>query len=329
MAKAFYQKAQMAYENENYKEAIDLITETKNNLNGNTNADIIYLEAKARYKSDKNITKAKSLFESFLNESDDDDGRIQEVADILVDIKTSDNFYNNGNIKSKEYVNENGQRIYDSYDASGNRLTSKIYNSKGETNVSQIISYTNLNDKEKIDNVKFYNTNNDVYKVMYYHDGAKYIELEDLATAKNGKYNIENPWAWENTPYYITIYNSNGDPVQGYTPAIVRSDYYRPNGLFIRSAYNSNDYVLYEPKNPLIYSYHDSPEINSATKEHKYWFGMVKELGYWDESLNTWIVMYFNSEGIPEKKEHYKNVYMKKLRSTWEYNVSQDQWVQQ
>ncbi|GAB1309671.1 hypothetical protein KH5_23540 [Urechidicola sp. KH5] len=116
MAKAFYKKAQMAYENENYREAINLIIETKNNLNGNTNPDIIYLEAKARYKNDMNINKAKSLFQSFLNEADEDDGRIQEVAGILVDLETSEEFYSNGLRKQvTQQFSDTGRTFIDYY----------------------------------------------------------------------------------------------------------------------------------------------------------------------------------------------------------------------
>lgn len=100
MAKAFYKKAQIAYENKNYQEVINLLEKTKENLDGETNPDIVYLEAKSRLENDINIQKAKKLFKYFINNADKNDERIDEVSGILVDIEVSKeldkfgNFYN-------------------------------------------------------------------------------------------------------------------------------------------------------------------------------------------------------------------------------------------
>lgn len=99
MAKAFYKKAQKEYENKNYREVISLLAKTVENLNGEKNPDIIYLEAKSRYSYDLNINKTKALFNQFLKEADQNDDRINDASGILVEIETSDNYYDNGQIK--------------------------------------------------------------------------------------------------------------------------------------------------------------------------------------------------------------------------------------
>lgn len=110
MAKAFYKKAQIAYENKDYKEAITLLEKTKENLNGETNPDIIFLEAKARYFNDININNAKALFEQFLNMADESDSRIEEVSSILVDFETSDDYHPNGLKKRITGTFEDGRK---------------------------------------------------------------------------------------------------------------------------------------------------------------------------------------------------------------------------
>lgn len=99
MAKAYYSRAQKEYEKENYEVTLQLIEKAKEELGNSTTVDLIYLEAKTRFQFDNDINECKNLLNQFLNTASDDDSRIREVADLVVEIEVSDDFDAAGNRK--------------------------------------------------------------------------------------------------------------------------------------------------------------------------------------------------------------------------------------
>lgn len=100
LAKAFYKKAQQEYSNKNYTKVFKLLNKTKEQLGGESNPEITYLEAKTHYNSDINVAKAKKLLTQFLEEADPNDSRVDEVSSLIVDIEVNDKIDEQGNFKS-------------------------------------------------------------------------------------------------------------------------------------------------------------------------------------------------------------------------------------
>jgi len=117
LAKAFYKKAQQEYSNKNYLKVFKLIEKTKENLGGETNPEITYLEAKSHYNNDINVATAKKLLLQFLEKADPSDSRIDEISSLIVDIETSDKIDKRGNFIN--LTNRNG--IKTSYYSTGER----------------------------------------------------------------------------------------------------------------------------------------------------------------------------------------------------------------
>jgi hypothetical protein len=248
MAKAFYKKALQAYEDDNYEEALKLIEKTKENLNGNTNPDIIFIEAKARFENDLNINKAKDIFNQFLKESSDNDERRKEVSNILVDIETSDKYHKTGFIKLKKlkvndnqynniyyrkdgiiskvnsffndklfgvtHYNKQGERIqyYEIYYSKDKRLhKSRLKNNY----VSIIISYKELNSEGNQDT--YFTSKADYFIPEYEHSYKNYIQvLEYYGNKKNGLIKTiripESKRGWRRQNHYT--FDSDGIPIR-------------------------------------------------------------------------------------------------------------------
>lgn len=179
MAKAFYKKAQIEYESGNYKKAIKFIESAKENLGDITNPDIIYLEAKTRFDSDLNITRAKELLTKFMNEADNNDERVAEVSKLLVEIQGIDKRY------GKCYRNEYYCRF--DYDSELNlifKIGKKIRNEKYiNKEVFRKMSLDKSRSEEYLNGQKVterYTTGNEanykLYERIYNNDNNIYIE---------------------------------------------------------------------------------------------------------------------------------------------------------
>ncbi|MFC4721002.1 toxin-antitoxin system YwqK family antitoxin [Geojedonia litorea] len=147
LAKAYYKKAQQEYSNKSYKKVFELLDKTKENLGGETNPDIIYLEAMSHYRKDTNVNKAKMLFNEFMVQADPNDSRIDEISSHIVDIETGDMvnehgyfvdrtgrsgdmklFYDSGELEWHfEIVNGKGHGFIRGYDKEGNLIKKGTY----------------------------------------------------------------------------------------------------------------------------------------------------------------------------------------------------------
>ncbi|GAB1309672.1 hypothetical protein KH5_23550 [Urechidicola sp. KH5] len=222
MAKAFYKKAQIAYENNEYKKAIDLLEKTKSNLNGGTNPDIIYLEAKSRLANDKKINHAKTLFETFLNTVDDTDSRVEEVSSLLVDFETSDEYYSNGQKKRNISYTEEGLRKVRYYasngidyrfdDFDGNELVYSEYYSyiNGEYRVKCVL---NLKDREDY-YYSYSMTNGDVKTLKLYNSKPSNISYQTYG------FNAD----YEAVTSEVPIVKDNPDKVKWYYDGELRQE---------------------------------------------------------------------------------------------------------
>lgn len=204
MAKAFYKKAQQEYENKNYEEVISLLKKSSEMMDGQINPDMIYLSAMARYHSDLNINTTKSLLNTFLNKAYDDDYRKTEVSDLLVNIETSDNFYENGNRKKHEFLDKNGLKRISYFTVEGfkywvqyfdntDQLEQDVYLQFYEDDfvLKRVLNYK----KGEIYAIQDYNWKGEVLSLSYYDDLD--VELKEMIAEIN--------WKGEKCQYKIPI----------------------------------------------------------------------------------------------------------------------------
>lgn len=316
MAKAFFKKAQKEYEAKNYEASIKLIEKAKVHLDGATNPDIIYLEAKARFEHDVNINKTKALFSQFINQADQKDDRVEEISSILVDIQTSDNFYDNGNRKTRTRFSNYGNKVIAIYNSDGTTLKELTYckvtttysNLKTEVsfNLCEIAYYEVLNLKSfihRIERIK----KGAIDEVIYYQNGLKKVLID------------KQDWH-KFTEYSISIYNKNEEEILSYQYTLwdnSNSYYtlvkdYRDKANF----YNSFQVIHFTAFSDIDY-----------IEEHKnIKIGVLKKLKMSYNKGKGHTILFLNDEGIPLRKEYYKK---NKLKNSKVYNAKNNTWSEQ
>lgn len=171
LARSFYKKAQEEYAKEDYAACLSLLEKAKQELDNATTVDIIYLEGKTRYFNDMNVEKSRELLKEFLEQANSADTRIQEVADLLVDIELGKDFYASGIRKNKTGKVNDDLNYY------------AEFNAKGDT-----LRYQNLDDEtEQLVFDRFYNDNKPVSILAYSPDGhlisfSRQIDEEVMVT---------------------------------------------------------------------------------------------------------------------------------------------------
>jgi hypothetical protein len=118
-----------------FEGAFNFIDSCKEQLNGETNPNVMYLEIKIRYKYDSHITKTKELISQFID-TYTKDNRIEELADLLIEINNSDDFCADGKRKRYGFINDKGlvQRHY--FDSNCN--LKKLYLNKNNSNFTNV-----------------------------------------------------------------------------------------------------------------------------------------------------------------------------------------------
>lgn len=191
LTKAFYDEALKTFNAKDYSKTIDILDKAKENLDGKINLDIIFLEAKARFKNDKNINTSKSLFKTFVNEgAKNNDERIQEAAQKVVQIETSDEFYDNGYRKVVETDLNIGKDVVlnkDFLNQDGSILSSRQYKMSWGNSIYKEIDFTSPKGKR----ILYFDRNKNVEKEVYYH-GDKintiiYVNQNQIDYCHNGK----------------------------------------------------------------------------------------------------------------------------------------------
>ncbi|GAB1308536.1 hypothetical protein KH5_12190 [Urechidicola sp. KH5] len=332
MAKAFYEKAQLEYENKNYDEAIKLLIKTKENLNGDTNPDIIFLEAKARFLNDININNSKALFEQFLNEADDSDSRIKEVSRILVDIETSNNYYTNGNRKTLEledgkifkikYFNENGtKRLSEWYN--GSEIQLRMYYDY-VNGAHEIIAQLDLRGEIPV----CYTKNGLVEKVYYYAKKPNRFNKVNhtfLSAEEHVQFNKTVELYFPDEQATVILFKYNGKTIQEIRYEKVEAssyvknmkDYYALNIKVFKSFTNSEI-------NEVICKAYESSEYNNIKINDYVTYhdnGMIKTMI--DQIGNDYTKFIMNENGLPTRKEVYKKGNLKEVSK---FNQSTSSW---
>ena len=172
IARAYYIKAKEAFATEQYQVVIDYLKDAKKEL-GSTNPDIIYLELMSKYNINKKDPQVGELALEFINTTDRQDDRIQEVSLIAVDNKK----LIDEEIKGEKNLYEqavNTRRLSDL------RRYLELYPNNGEKsrNVRELISQ---NDNEQFAQAKAKNTVKDLERYKQDFPGGQHLaELEEL-----------------------------------------------------------------------------------------------------------------------------------------------------
>jgi len=314
MAKAFFEKARKAYAQEDYENTLKHIEKTKEYLEGKTNPDIIYLEAKAHYYYDLNINKAKNLLKQFLKDADPEDSKISEVASLLADIESNDtNFYENGNIKTKSGLTEAGDRWIVNYNSLGNLLKETHY-------------YKNSN---SIKHATYYFNNERVTVILFKKNG----DVSQQRFLNNGKYIYTNIFK-ENQKMQSKIWVQkkveNDVVINLEIPELT-------NSLFGTFIYNNNkprQYIQYNSdgafENFIVYesftSSKDNVKYMNCTDDYylqildQHSNNLVSKISGRNLSYRGYYIVYFDENGIPLKKEYFTPT--DRLKFTKVYNKS-------
>ena len=298
---AFYDQAQKSYDEKNYKKTVDILNKAKQNLEGKTNADFMILEAKARFNSDVNVTLAKDLLRDFINEaSKTNDERITEAAQLLVQIETSDDFYDNGvkKVVETELIIDNEEILNKDFlnkDAAilKTQQFKKSWNNK---------LYKEINFESKVGKrIFYYSSTNTLEKVEYFVDDRLNVTIfKNLSP--------------------VNYYDNNEDLIQNL-------NYKNENNVDLQVFNNykldENDNILLNIENCEILEIYpisfDKVQVHSEINN----LGMVKKvkLTYDKEDFD---IISFNTEGIPTEKLYYKKE--GKLKDKFRFNMNSYTW---
>lgn len=192
MAKAYFEKAKKIYRNNERGSsthmtelvpALKAIENCKEQIGGETNPDIKYLEAQIRYYTDLNINKTKQLLNEFINEAFEDDDRIEDAAKLLIEIEQDENLYANGFKKSGTIRN-----VTDRNDFSNNEALRFYRISFGGSIRILPITQNYYYEKLYFDNngrIKYSNVNlisSDEYFTFYYDHLGHIIKVQEYET---------------------------------------------------------------------------------------------------------------------------------------------------
>lgn len=296
LAKSYYEKAKTSLESESYEQALDYIEKSKEYA-GSTNPDIMYVELKARLKTDFNINKAKALTTDFLKDAFEDDDRRNEVSNIFIEIENSDKYYYNGNRKEITEVSSDKSE-----------KCTKYFKKRGW--VYQTFCYTNNSANTLL--TKTYWKGKDVLdRKETYYKGSLLSET-DYYENNSVKWKIE-------TSTGIFILDDFGNVIQKYDLDYKNNNYIKnfkhsgdfKSGEFVwkNDRWGGND--LYEiefyPNTTMTYNYSD----------FIYTLGVIKKgKRFINRSKNEYEIMKFDESGIALTKEYWKKGKRKKTY-TW------------
>lgn len=328
MAKAFYKKAQKAYAEKEYKDAVILLSKARKKLN-NTNPDITYLEAKVFLEIDSKNIRSKKLFNQFLLTAPED-SRVEEVAEILVEFENSNKYYENGQIKYRFGKREKGNFGEIRYNSNGNIIKTTLYFDKEKSKVYQMEFYRN--DKK---NVGIYNKKDGSggkYQIFYDDSGKKilsnqYYEITNYkydyipSEYKNGILQELKIPVITNNKYSTYFYNSQGETVSYLS--------YFIGTKRVKNMYSFKSFTAIKHNNFEVYvSIKISSQKSSYTKLEileLYTNNFIKKIKAFKEK-NYFEVYEFNKNGIPTSKTIYKK---NKIKFSYTFNSESDEWTKQ
>ncbi len=305
MAKAFYKKAQKEYENQKYYQALELIDKAKEKLNGETNLELVYLEGMSRYQYDKNVDMAKSLLNRFIEEADQDDSRVDEIAQLLVEIETSYDFYENGFRKKLEYIGVNENKYVHHYDKDGVQIKMVCYSSAKDYKLSFIHYGKSL---KEVVRREYYDENEKIESVDYYENNTRRLKI------------------WGNGEH-IHLYDEKGKFIQRYG----LKEFNLVDGIFysFKSFESWENYIAYfltskYDSSANILDIHNNLSIELIDKHKNIISGIVKKLKVDNNKYDKEHYIYnFDIDGVPTSKEFYKRG---KLKKSYTFNKYDNSW---
>lgn len=305
LAKAFYKKAQQEYSNKNYTQVFKLLDKTKEQLGGQTNPEITYLEAKTHYNNDINITKAKKLLTQFLEEADPNDSRIDEISSLIVDIEVSDKIDEQGNFKDisgrsgikTSYYDTGEKEWVQEYKKGKKNGFIKRYNKKGiliqsgsQKNGYVTGFYEWFNSEGKLRQTNFYNdVGNKTGEQRNYNTSNG--KLQYIYTYSHNKKN--GPYKYFYNDKLTTVGNYENDKLKG------KLTNYYSNGK-VSSTYTYNNTPNYDTKIPSYIEGIKTSYYFSGAKSSEQNYVKGKQKGaqkyFWaNGNLKRW--EHLNSEG--------------------------------
>nr|WP_321237640.1 hypothetical protein [uncultured Psychroserpens sp.] len=347
MAVAFYEKAQRAFENEDFEKAIEHLNKSKE-VFGDTNPDILYLEAKSKFEIYTNINEPKQLMQDFLYMVEGDQGeetRAKEIANILADIETSDNYYSNGQIVQLFKTCGDGYMCMREYNKAGEiqriiwkKLPNDWEIKKGYYNkfnigipfISQFSSIGMVEEKYCNGNI-FYRlkTGNKYYLENLYYENE--ILLQRRIIEKLSPQNVLR-LKYCDKKFFVPKSDVNTDFVKVYNPIGKKFIfYYNKEGFTSYKNYDSDSdnttFFNYIGKYEIIQFHTTQFEL---LKLYGNEIGIPKKVKFvkkqYSNSKEDYEIIVFDLNGIPIKKETYKK---SKLKSNELYNREKMTWMKE
>tara|TARA_R100001369_G_scaffold87661_1_gene123373 strand:+ start:262 stop:1365 length:1104 start_codon:yes stop_codon:yes gene_type:complete len=344
MAKAFYEKAQKTFENQDYEQTKKLLNSAKKELNNNTNPDIIYLEAYSLYHTELNVNEAKELFNSFLEQVDEHDDRRNEVANTMVIIQSSENYHNNGNVKAVFQICDKDYLCMTQYNENleiekviKKRKPSDFENRKAFYSKDELgFLFFSLSGKDltevsycKNEILISRKSGNKYYLEDLYYKGNIYIQRKIIEQLKQDKV---LPIKYCEGNYFVAKADIKLAYTKIFNPLTKKLVFYYDQESF--SSYQDNDSSGGESK----YFYHKGEYeilgfykipygiLNSIGNK----IGAPKEVKFisktYNNDLKDYTIISFEIEGIPIKKEFYKKGKLKEVNN---FDKDSETWIKQ
>jgi len=290
---AYFTQAEKEYNTKNFKKSLSVLDKAKGLLAGKKNLNIMLLEAKSKMIIDKNINETKTLLNEFVKEAaKQNDKRLNEGANLLVSLETSNDYYDTGFKKEYQYTTNTDTDVLtcvDKLDKNGKVLFSKQLSSIWNDSIFKEID-NSINNEQKI---VYYTQNGSIKKREYYRDGLP--KLFTYTKQNRADYynqgNLVQSVVYNGDKSNITVFNSSG-----------------------KTIFTISDVSILN-KTPL--------NLNSAEEIKSSNLGIVLEVKEILDikAFNTYT---FYSSGMPKEKYYYKKE--GKLKDTYAFNSSSLTW---
>lgn len=290
---AYFLQAEKEYNTKDFNKSLSILDKAKVLLADKMNLNVMLLEAKSKIIVDKNINETKTLLNEFVKEAaKQNDKRLNEGANLLVSLETSDDYYDTGFKKEYRYTTNTDTDVLtcvDKLDKNGKVLFSKQLSSNWNDSIFKEID-NSINNEQKI---VYYNQDGSIKKREYYIDGL---------------------------PKLITYTKQN------------RADYYNQGNLVQSVVYNGDksNITVFNNNGETIFKISDvsilnkaSINLNSADEIKSSNLGIVLEVKEILDikAFNTYT---FYSSGMPKEKYNYKKE--GKLKDKYAFNTSSIAW---
>lgn len=214
---AYYLQAEKEFNAKHYEKSLSILDKAKGLLGDKKDLSVMLLEAQSKIMVDKNINDTKSLLNEFVKEAaKQNDKRLNEGANLLVSLETSDAYYDTGFKKEFEYTLEQDNDVVtcqDKLDKNGNVLFSKQLS--GNWNDAIIKEIDNrVSNEQKVIN---YNQKGSVKSREYYVDGLPVLITYNKQNRADYYYqgNLSQSVVYNDDRVNISVFNKEGKDIFG------------------------------------------------------------------------------------------------------------------